>query len=71
LPPPGGGSCRYGTIALSIFFIWFYGASTWYKSYGAETGKMVMANIGVINFKATPGVKTTSPAGAMRCIDIG
>jgi hypothetical protein len=38
-------------------------------SYGAENGKMILVKLGLTNFKATPGVKTTSPAGANGCID--
>jgi hypothetical protein len=33
-------------------FVWFYGATTQFRSYGANTG-----NSGVTTFKATPGIK--------------
>jgi hypothetical protein len=33
-------------------------------SYSAETGKMILANLGCYKLKATPGVKTAHPAGS-------
>jgi hypothetical protein len=37
-------------------------------SYGPETGKVIFANLGCYKLNATLGIKTTSPAGAERCI---
>jgi hypothetical protein len=42
----------------------FYGASTQFRSYGAETGTMVLANLEFYKLRATPGVKQTSPPEA-------
>jgi hypothetical protein len=30
---------------ISFCFVWFYGAPTLLRSYGAETGKMVLADL--------------------------
>jgi hypothetical protein len=38
-------------------------------SYGAQTGKVILTFLGCNKLKATPEVKTTSSAGAKRCID--
>jgi hypothetical protein len=57
------------TVKQIRCFVWFYGASTQFRSYGAETGKMIMASLGCYKFDATPGVKTSPPAGAKRCTD--
>jgi hypothetical protein len=38
-------------------------------SYDADAGKLIFVNPGCYNFKATPGVKTTSLAGAKCCIN--
>jgi hypothetical protein len=53
-----------------LFFVWFYCASTRFWSCGAETGMMILVNLGRYKLKATPAVKTTSPAGAKRCLDL-
>jgi hypothetical protein len=45
--------------------VWFDGTSTQLKSYGAKTGKMILANLVCYKHKPTPGVKTISHAGAM------
>jgi hypothetical protein len=57
---------RNCAIVYVIIFVWFNGVSTQFRSYGTETGKMILANLGCKKLKATPGVKTTSPAGAER-----
>jgi hypothetical protein len=28
-----------------IWFVWFYGVQAQYRSYGTETGKMILANL--------------------------
>jgi hypothetical protein len=43
-------------------FVWFDGAQ--FLSYGAETGKIILANLECYKLYATPGVNTTSPTGA-------
>ena len=56
-------------ILQHYFLIGFYGAPTQFRSYGAEQERWFWLTPGVKNLKATPGVKTTSPAGAKRYID--
>jgi hypothetical protein len=56
------------TVNIS-FIIWFYGALIQFRSYGAETGKLISAFSGCYKLKATLGTKTISPAEARRCID--
>jgi hypothetical protein len=45
-------------------FVWFYGAPAQFRSFGDETGTMILTYLGCYSLKATPGVKTTSPAEA-------
>jgi hypothetical protein len=45
-------------------FVWFDGAPTQFMSHGAETRKMILANLERYKVYATAGVKTTSPTGA-------
>jgi hypothetical protein len=52
-----------------LFFIWFYDTPTQFRSYDAETGKLISAFSGCFKLKATLGTKTISPAEARRCID--
>jgi hypothetical protein len=49
-------------------FLYFI-APTQFKLYGTETVKMILANLRCYKLKATPGVKTTSLAGAKKCKD--
>jgi hypothetical protein len=35
----------------------------------AETGKMILANLGFYNLKGTSGFKTIAPVGAKICIE--
>jgi hypothetical protein len=51
---------------LKVTFVCFYSAPRQLTSYGAETGKLILANLGDFKLKGTSGVKTTSPAGAKR-----
>jgi hypothetical protein len=41
------------------FFVWFYSIQTQFRSYGAETGKNILPNIGYYKLKPTLGVKAT------------
>jgi hypothetical protein len=45
-------------------FVLFSSTQTQLRLYGAKTRKMILANLGCYKLEATPGVKTTSPAGA-------
>jgi hypothetical protein len=53
-------------VTLFVFVL-FYSEPIQFMSYGAETGKMILANCGCYK-QATTWVKTISPAGAKRCI---
>jgi hypothetical protein len=65
--------CRLKKYFIRQFFflvvVWFYGAPSQLRLYGAKGRKMVLAYTGDYNVKATAGVKTSLPAGAKRCID--
>jgi hypothetical protein len=47
---------KYKNIFILICFVWFYGASTHNRPFGADTGKIILAT-------------ATSPPGALCCID--
>jgi hypothetical protein len=40
-----------------FLFAWFYDTQTQFRSYGIETGKMILVNLGCYKPKATQGVK--------------
>jgi hypothetical protein len=43
-----------------IYMVWFYGAPTQLRLYGAKTGKMILANLGCYKFKKHQGSDITS-----------
>jgi hypothetical protein len=54
-------------IKWQLFWFWFNSTTTQYGSYGNRKDDFGYYTLGVtFNFKATLGVKTTSPAGAIR-----
>jgi hypothetical protein len=45
----------------NTLFGWLDGTLTQFRSYGAETEKMILAILRCYKLKATPGFKTTRP----------
>jgi hypothetical protein len=43
-------------FSIGFVFVWFYGAPTLSRLYGAVTGKVGLVSLGCYKLKATPGV---------------
>jgi hypothetical protein len=54
---------------MFVLFVYLFATPTQYMSHGTRTAQMTLADLRSHILKATPGVKTTSPARSKRCID--